>query len=300
MNLYRIKCHISIVNYDDNVTTIILNKYGAKNTIFNWMDLITLKGYSYAFCAHNVYFTWSNIQYDFHSSYTFIDRKINIGCIFKRAYNKALSDKGKIISQKLGIDSGAQIVTFFDNTFDDSAHLTSSFFLAYLKIIVEFSRNHKDVIVLLKPKYIREETLMSLGENKDKYNRILDELSAIKNFIYLDPFKFGFEEALAVSDVCVSMGLNSPSMVALICGKDALYFDDTGNTYHPFADKYKNIIVFEDKDLLLKQLNNILNGRFSCRDIISEKIIREYDAFDDDNAMERLRDNLYTLTEEKK
>lgn len=35
-----------------------------------------------------------------------------------------------------------------------------------------------------------------------------------------------------------------------------------------------------------------------CRDVISGREIREYDAFDDDNALERLRDNLYELTKE--
>lgn len=298
MNSYNIKCNISSVNYDDNVTTIILNKYGTKNIIFHWFDLTVFKGYSFAFCAHNIYFIWGNIHYDVHADYTFIDKKVNIGCIFKREYNKAVQEKQRIISQKLNIENGAKIVTFFDNSFDDSLHLTRRFFLEYLKIIAEFCKSNKSVSVLLKPKYTREETLRSLGEASDKYNKIWDELSAINNFIYLDPFKFGFEEALAISDACVSMGLNSPSTVALICGKDALYFDDTGNKYHPFARKYKDIIVFEDKNLLFRQLNNILDGRFNCRDIINERIIRKYDAFKDDNALERLRDNLYALTKE--
>ncbi|MDD4979794.1 MAG: hypothetical protein PHC54_00780 [Candidatus Omnitrophica bacterium] len=296
MNSYRIKYNISSINYDDNVTTIILNKYGAKNTIFNWSDLTAFKGYSYAFCAHNIYFTWSDIHYDFHSAYTFIDTKINIGCIFKQEFNQAIGNKEKIISQKLNIKNGGKIVTFFDNSFDDSLHLTSSFFLRYLEIIKEFCRNNKGINVLLKPKVDKQIVLRYLGERAAEYRKIYDGLTSCTNFFYLNPLEFGFEEALAVSDVCVSMGLNSPSTVALICGKNALYFDNTGNKCHPFAKKYENIFVFEDKDLLFKQLNDILNGRFTCRDVISEKEIREYDAFDDDKALERLRNNLYELT----
>ena len=81
-------------------------------------------------------------------------------------------------------------------------------------------------------------------------------------------------------------------------GKNGFYFDDTGNRYHPFAEKYKDILVFEDKNLLFRQLSNILDGRFSCRDVVSERTLREYDAFADDNAVERMVGNLYELTKE--
>ena len=92
------------------------------------------------------------------------------------------------------------------------------------------------------------------------------------------------------------MATTSPSTIALICGKDGLYFENTGNKNHPFAKKYENILVFEDKDLLFKQIYNILNGKFKCSDVISEREIREFDAFADDRALERLRDNIYQLT----
>ena len=92
------------------------------------------------------------------------------------------------------------------------------------------------------------------------------------------------------------MGVNSPATIALICGKDALYYDTTGNQEHPFVRKYKNSIVFDDKKLLLEQIDSILQGRFRCRDIISEEDLRAYDAFPDDKALERIRDNLYELS----
>ena len=47
---------------------------------------------------------------------------------------------------------------------------------------------------------------------------------------------------------------------------------------------------------LFEQIRNILDGKFSCKNVIGEKEIREYDAFSDDNALQRLRDSLYELT----
>ncbi len=189
-------------------------------------------------------------------------------------------------------------MTFFDNSFNDSIHLTRRFFLNYLEIIEEFCKNNTAVHVFLKPKNNKARVFESLGDKIGQYKEIWNKLINRSNFIYLDPIEFGFEESLAVSDVCISMGLNSPSTVALICGKNALYFDDTGNKYHPFAKKYENIIVFEDKDRMFRQLNNILNGQFNCRDVLSDEIIREYDAFNDENALERLRGHLYELTKD--
>jgi len=101
---------------------------------------------------------------------------------------------------------------------------------------------------------------------------------------------------MAVSDISVGMAVSTCSTISLICGRNAFHFDNTGNAYFPFARKYKNIIFFEDEDLLLEQLDNILSGKFNCADAIAKEDIRKYDAYEDDNAMERLRDELYVLT----
>ena len=50
--------------------------------------------------------------------------------------------------------------------------------------------------------------------------------------------------------------------------------------------KYKNLIVFEDQQLLFAQIANILKGRFSTQEILSEEDRREYDAFDDDYVIQ--------------
>jgi hypothetical protein len=150
--------------------------------------------------------------------------------------------------------------------------------------------------ILLKPKSLDEEVEASVTDNFQQYKKIREELFSFNNFIYLDPRKYCVEEAIAISDVCITLAASSPSTIALICGKNGLYFDDSGNKNHPFAKKYENIIVFDDKNLLFKQIYNILDGKINCKDIVSEKDIREFDAFPDDRALERLRDNIYELT----
>ena len=296
MNSFDIKYNLSIVDIDDITTTIILNKHGAKNVIFHWSDLTSYLSYDQAFIAHNIYFAWGDIQYDYHSATRFIDKKVKIGCIYKREYNKAAKNKEGIITQIDGFKRGRKTVTFCDTAFSDSFVYTELFFLEYLEIIKEYCERNKEVNVLLKPKKGEEAVLRLLKDNVDQYKKIRNELFSFANFIYLNPLKWKIEDIIAISDVCVSMGMNSPSTIAILCGKNGLYFDNTGNIYHPFSKKYKNLIAFEDKDRLLKQIDNILNARFDCRDVISEREIKEYDNNSDDNALERLRESLYRLT----
>jgi len=296
MNLYCIKCHISVKDSGDTATTIILNKYGARDVIFHWSDLTFFRAHHHTFIAHNTYFLWGDIHSKHHADNYFVDEKINIGCIFKKEYNKALSNKENIIGRIANLEKERKTVTFFDTSFNNTIDITAHFFLEYMEIIKEFCEHNKDVNVLLKPKLEKASILQDLQDNLDQYKEIWDGLIGCGNFYYLNPLEWSVAEAIAISDVCITMAMTTPSTVALICGKDALYFDNTGNIYHPFAKKYSDVIVFEDKDLLFKQISNILDGKFNCRDAISEREIRKYDAFADDNALERLRENLYGLT----
>ena len=296
MNLYRIKCHISIVDCDDIVTTIILNKYGTKNVIFHWSDLTFYKAYRHAFVAHNSYFVWGDIHYDYHADNYFVDEKIDIGCIYKEEYNKAFSNKEEIIRRISLSKASEKVAAFFDVSFSNDIHFTEEFFLDYLELIKEFCEKNRNINVLLKPKSAEDYETNVSRDNISRFRRIWNELANLDNFICLDPLKISIEEIIAISDVCISMGMNSPSTIALICGKDALYFDNTGNIYHPFALKYMNEIVFEDKERLFQQVDNILSRGFRCKDVISEEEIRRYDTFDDDKGLERLRESLYQST----
>jgi polysaccharide biosynthesis PFTS motif protein len=261
--------------------TIIMNKYGAENTIVNWTDLTSYNKTGYAFIAHNIYFVWGDIHYDYHSRNSFVDRKVNVGCIFKEFYRKASDERKKIVTRMAGIRKEKKTVCFFGTNVTNQGRYTERFLADYMELIREFCERNKDINILFKPK--RE------GNRPTK-------LAICDNFIYLSPSKCGVEEAIAISDVCITMGMTTPSIIALICGSNGLYFDTTENGYHPFARKYRDKIVFSDKELLFKQINNILSGKLSCSDVIGEKEIRMYDAFPDDNALERWRENLHELT----
>ena len=129
LNLYDLKFNLSVVDFDDVANTIILNKYDSKNIMFHWSDLSVYKTYYHAFIAHNVYLAWGNIHYDCHADNYFVDKKINIGCIYKSEFNKAIRNKKNIITRLDPLRSKNNIVTFFDSYFSVSFFQTENFFL---------------------------------------------------------------------------------------------------------------------------------------------------------------------------
>ena len=60
--------------------------------------------------------------------------------------------------------------------------------------------------------------------------------------------------------------------------------------------EYKDFLVFDDKDLLFKQIHNMLEGTTRASSILKEEDLRKYDTFEDNRALERFRESLYELT----
>ena len=283
--------NISSSDHGEIATTIAMNRYGTKNVIFHWSDMTAYRDI-HPFIAHNEYMVWGEKHIDFHSGNYYVDRHINIGCIYKEEFNRALAKKEEIAAGIKGLKVDYPKVLFCDTSSSNDCDSTEKFYIRYLRMVKAFCPRHPGVNVLFKPKVGADTIEKSFEEHLEEYKKEMMEISNQDNFFYLDPSKWYFEKSLAICDVCVSMGMNSPSTVALICGKNGLYYDDTGNLEHPFAKSYQNIIVFSDKELLFKQIDNILDGTFSCQGVIPISEIREYDAYDDDYALERVRDNL--------
>jgi len=297
MSLYKIKIHISIIDYDDIATTIILNRHGTKNAIYHWSDMASYKTCDYAFIAHNIFFAWGDIHYDYIEQNQFIDAKISIGCINKRDFSSAVANKQNIVDQIGFQDKEAKTVVFFDTSFSDLTFLPESLYIQYMEMLKEFCIANKNLNVVYKAKNMNVLESVS-SERVAQIEPIWEELMACKNFYHIDPHKWSMPEVLSFADVCVNMGMNSPATIALICGENALYYDTTENKDHPFANKYSDSIVFDDRIRLFSQINKILNGEFDCSDVISRDELRQFDAFDDDNASDRLFAYLYEMTTE--
>lgn len=299
MNHYSIKCFSSIVNYDDIVATIIFNAYGTKSIIYQWTDLMVYKCLNHAFIAHNYYFTWSDGALHMGPRYYYVDHQVNIGCVYKQAYRDCLSKSADIKAQLSDIKPGQKIITFFDNSFDNYL-IVEDFFLEFLELVLKCCRKFPESNVLIKPKNIPGYADIVTEKNRGRFLQLWRSLQECSNFHVLDFVRFDVVRTIVISDVVVTMGITSPSTVALLCGKDALYFDTTGNNFNIFEKQYKNKITFENQELLLNQIQNLLNEKVRCQDLISRQDIEKFDAFPQDStAINCLRKHVYQLCEGK-
>lgn len=295
MNLFEVRCFFSSADYGDVVPSIVFNKYGAKSIISHWSDMTAFKDFKLAFIVHNIYFAWGDIHYDFHSDNLYVDEKVNVGCIYKKQYNELLKNKNVIIDKLPQFDRNKKTVVFFDSSFSSLAQMSDSAFLEYLYVINEYCRMNKDVNIIYRPKGSIDVVSFCCRNFLHEYLELRKKLSSYENLYFFERQEWSTMEAIILSDVVVSFGMNSPATITLILGKEALYFNNTGNTEHPFAKAYTNQLVFESCDMLIEQINKILDYQFSCRSVLTEKDIRNYDAFDDDLAFDRIREYLYNM-----
>ena len=131
-------------------------------------------------------------------------------------------------------------------------------------MMFELVEETPNVIGLLKPKFgdkLRRSKLSDKG--KKIFNNIRQRcLESGRLYIIDDPAEVGVTEVIAISDINITMGMASPSTIALLCGKTGLYYDTTGNDYHPFTKKYRNKVVFDNKrDAFYHQAWQIKNPR---------------------------------------
>lgn len=296
VNNFNIGISVSGTDYDDIARTIIFNRYGIKNVLFHWSDLSSYKSYIHAFIAHNIYFCWGNAHYDLYEKTRLVDKRVNIGCIFKSEVQNGLKNKAEIMD-KLNLVAGKEkVVAFYDTSFNRYIHSTEEIYLEFIQTVREYCIANPDRNVILKSKKgVEGIKSRMMGENYQKFKNLWDDLLNKENFIHLDPPEWGVEEPIAVADVNIGMGINSCASIALICGRNALYYDKTGNNQSLFTRKYSNSIVFDNRNQLYKQIENILSGKFSPLSTIDNKEIRNLDTFDDNDSIKRIRNYLSDL-----
>jgi len=292
MNIYEFDVFYSTADHGDVVPSIVFNKYGTKSVISHWSDMTTFKDYKLAFIAHNIYFAWGDIHYDFHSENLYIDKKVNVGCIYKKQYSDIIKNQNACLDKMPLLKKRKETVCFFDSSFGKLGQLSELNFLEYFRLMTDYCDKNSDVNVLYRPKESKEVVMSCCGSFRDEYLALRDKLMSFDNLFFVEQGNISTMEAIILSDLVISFGMSSPSTITLIIGKEALYFNNMGNKEHPFVVKYNDKLVFETKDALFLQMNNILQGKFKCGDVLTQGDIRSYDAFDDDLALDRIKEYL--------
>jgi hypothetical protein len=273
--------------------TIIMNNYGAKSVIFNWSDLTTYDAVGHHFQAFNIYLIWGKAH--LRGKRHFVDNVIETGCWIKNNFSQYTKNK-RSICEKLGLPvSDYKVIAFFDESFGPDVHVTEEVLLDFWQMMFELVNENTNAIGILKPK-MRDEIKLSMMSDKGKetFRKIKQRcLESGRHYFIEDPVPVAPTEVIAISDVNISMDMSSPANIALLCGKIGLYYDTTGNDQHPLAKKYRNKIVFNDKQELFPAVNKILNGAYNPLDEDGiEELLKDYDYSRDEMGLVRFREAL--------
>ena len=203
-------------------------------------------------------------------------------------FRQAIMDVDKKKTLKaMGVRPKGKIISFFDEmSFDEISRtkITEEHCISFWSVILSTAIKFPAHTVIVKPKDINRIKDMSepwLKCFEDGYAH----LAKCTNAYILDETKWSFIEAIGVSDIVVTQGMFSSATIGLICGKEGLFFDESGYS-HPLKDRFKDLLVFDNKGRLFDMIGDIVDG-FSPIKLVTKKTLRQYNKYDD--GMDRMR-----------
>ncbi len=205
-------------------------------------------------------------------------------------FSKAIMDIDKTKTFKdMGVKPQGKIISFLDEmTFVPAARakITEKHCVRFWEMMNECAQEFPAHTILVKPKDMNRAQEMDIGTFRQwNYARYMVE-NYMPNSYVLDAKKWSFIEAIGVADIVVTQGMFSSATIALICGKEGLFFDESGYK-HPLKDSFKDLLVFDNKGRLFDMIGDIIDG-FSPLKLVTKETLRQYNKYD--NGMDRIRE----------
>jgi spore coat polysaccharide biosynthesis protein SpsF len=222
-----------------------------------------------------------------------------IGYIFKKFINNIKTTKEKVLKQ-MKINPKGKIISFFDESFGGAIKMTEEHFVVFWETIAKVALERQDHTILIKPKVLKRYENLS-DSLKKRFMAVLSFLEKAENTYIIDSEKWSFIEVIGMSDIVITQGMTSSATIAIICGIEGLYLDQA-HYNHPFSRyAFKERIIFDDPEKLLRAIYQILDNDEKPSKTIPEELLRKFDTYPDDRAIAILqdilsgKDNQYTL-----
>lgn len=271
---------------------IVCENYRARYCFMQWSDYsLNLDIYTQSFMGAHYFLLWGRSHLHGKEG-GYCDIKF-IGFVFKKFINDVMANRQKVLSLMQIVPSG-RIISFFDESFGGEVKMNEGHFVNFWELaLISANRYPLDTIVI-KPKSISYLDRLSVA-NARRLKNILDNLKRCPNVHILDPIKWTFIEAIGISDIVINQGMASSAGIALMCGVDALYYDEAHHD-HIFSRATDLGLVFDNPGALLARVDEILNSVNRPTKIIPEDIMRGFEDHSDNNGIDRLRDILLGIT----
>ncbi len=276
--------------------TIILNKHGAKSVAYNWGDLTCYHTVGAQYKAFNIYLIWGNAHLRLQEIY--VDKVVEVGCWLKQDFSGLRKDK---LLEKYEIPmDGHKVIAFYDESFSSDIHFTEDTFLDFWEMMVELVMQTPNIIGVMKPKKIEDIVLKLLSDKgRQRFKEIRKQGDNLGRVYVVNPLEVEASEVIAMADINITMGVATPSTLALLCRRVGLYYDATDNYTQPFSQMYKDELVFNDKEKLYSMVRRIIEGEHNPLDKLDESLLEDYDKFRDEAGLTRFREALCNILEGK-
>lgn len=272
--------------------TIVLNRHGARSAIFHWSDLVQADYVSDHFKAFNLNLVWGPIHWKYFTApHYFVDRTIETGCwIEKVPYEHAAAK----IAAELGLSALANrpVIAFYDGDFNDNLPYTEEVAVEFWEMIATVLARRTEALGILKLKAGDRWYQHAFKRNGDRFAGVRQRCLETGRLCLVDPTLpsgrlISLADVIAVSTLNITMGVCTPSTLALLQGKAAIYYDTTGNEGHPFARLYKGKLVFDRMGPLLEAVDRVLDQGDHPLKEIAPDLLEQFDRFNDERGRER-------------
>ena len=269
--------------------SIVCQSFGTKYYLMHWSDnALKINNFGYSFLGCDKYLLWGRAHFRGVEGPPSI--LLSTGYVFKRFVQKVKSNSYRTLLE-MGIVPQGKIITFFDETFGGFALMTEQHYTEFWKTALLLAQLKKQHTILIKPKVNDSYKKLSSELKREFEKKRRDILKETPNVHIIDSQRWSFIESIGVSDIVVSQGMTSSSTIALICGIEALYFDQA-NYEHPFSKEFRDIIVFNDRDKLFDMISLITDGKDSALKRLPTNLLRKFDAYSDDRGIDLFREVL--------
>ena len=94
--------------------------------------------------------------------------------------------------------------------------MTAEHFVSFWDLAVKFAEEQKDAIVVIRPKDPDSYKNLS-SELTERFLGLKEQINGLDNLFIVDSLRWSFIETIGTSDVVISQGMTSFSMIAIIC-----------------------------------------------------------------------------------
>ncbi|MBN18067.1 MAG: hypothetical protein CL758_01085 [Chloroflexi bacterium] len=273
--------HIHYLSNTPQVVTRVLaiEKNQGIDVVYQWSSgdfMVPMRG---RVLSSHIYFAWGQFIVDPLKSQTSSEDIILIsGHISSNLASKDFNDKSKI--QKINKFK----ICIFDSSYSREIYFTRAMMIEFYSTLINLALKDDSIHLIVKYKGPTENP-----ENLQELIPLINKLKERNQYTITD-WKISTFEASKLSDITISLGVNSAGIESALAGKRSIHFDlSIMQNGYPTLYKHLSSSIFIDKELLIQSIQNYKNNPSSIPGFGNHNnILKSIDPFQDGKSHIRI------------